>query len=113
MDAWLASWVITALAYMQSLVLIAMSSKRAQQQQWPLCQPACCAAFDRSAEAQVMDKHMQILAKQHVETKFIKVGPLLMHLSDLGCLGKAPDVQQETSCSTQHHCRFMQKRAHS
>lgn len=57
-----------------SLVLIAMSSKRAQQQQWPLCRPACCAAFDPSAEAQVMDKHMRILALQHLETKFIKVG---------------------------------------
>ncbi len=29
-----------------------------------------------------MDKHMQILAKQHVETKFIKVSHPMHHLPD-------------------------------
>ena len=38
---------------------------------------------ERSLSVQVMDKHLQILAKQHVETKFIKVcGSILAAMPD-------------------------------
>ena len=30
------------------------------------------------ADSQVMDKHMSILSKSHLETKFVKVSPLAL-----------------------------------
>lgn len=36
---------------------------------------------DRFLSVQVMDKHLQILAKQHVETKFIKVHGLILAIT--------------------------------
>lgn len=68
------------------------------------CSPSRCLL-------QVIDKHLQILAKKHVETKFIKVWQHL-HIAQRP-IGSCKPPGTLLHCKLQQRCRFMQRRAHS